>query len=102
MYGNEHTVVFDDTKNQPFSINKGFKNLARKLKANGMRVETEKTQVSSEVLKHVSVFVIACPRMKYTAEEVSRRIFLNSIHGNRDKIFVIRVECKVLFSVKTL
>jgi len=67
----QQLILFDETKGQKYTLAKGFRTLARRLrtKFDDFKVESEQTQISAQVLHSTSVFVIANPLMKYTEPE---------------------------------
>jgi intraflagellar transport protein 52 len=64
-------IVFDETKQQKYTISKGFRKLTRKLKNTlpDIQFDTEPTQIDARLLQTTSLFVIACPQKKYTEAE---------------------------------
>ena len=64
-------IVFDETKQQKYTISKGFRKLSRKLKNTlpDIQFDTEPTQIDARLLQTTSLFVIACPQKKYTEAE---------------------------------
>jgi len=66
-----HRVIFDETKGQKHTLQKGFRTLARRLrtKFDQFDLESEPTQISAQMLQNAALLVIANPVMKYTELE---------------------------------
>ncbi|KAL1400979.1 hypothetical protein pipiens_006988 [Culex pipiens pipiens] len=65
---NNITVVFNVSKNELFKLPDNYKTLHRKLKVN-YRVESNKNDITPEILKGATVFVLAGPQEKFTETE---------------------------------
>ncbi|KFB39182.1 intraflagellar transport 52, putative [Anopheles sinensis] len=62
------TILFNVTKNELFKLPDNYKTLHRKLKVNH-RVESNKNEITPELLKTATVFVLAGPQEKFTETE---------------------------------
>ncbi|EAT45586.1 AAEL003132-PA [Aedes aegypti] len=65
---NNVNVVFNVSKNELFKLPDNYKTLHRKLKVS-YRVESNKNDITPEILKGASVFVLAGPQEKFTETE---------------------------------
>ncbi|XP_055640543.1 intraflagellar transport protein 52 homolog [Toxorhynchites rutilus septentrionalis] len=65
---NNVNVIFNVSKNELFKLPDNFKTLNRKLKVN-YRVESNKNDITPEILKAATVFVLAGPQEKFTETE---------------------------------
>lgn len=70
MGGNpcRNLVLFDTSKNEQFTLNRGFKVLSRKLRSQ-WRFQSNKEEISEKKLSEACIFVLAAPREKFTQEE---------------------------------
>uniref|UniRef100_A0A182JWG9 Uncharacterized protein n=1 Tax=Anopheles christyi TaxID=43041 RepID=A0A182JWG9_9DIPT len=62
------TILFNVSKNELFKLPDNYKTLHRKLKVNH-RVESNKSEITPEILKSANVFVLAGPQEKFTETE---------------------------------
>ncbi|XP_040167076.1 intraflagellar transport protein 52 homolog [Anopheles arabiensis] len=62
------TILFNVSKNELFKLADNYKTLHRKLKVNH-RVESNKSEITPEILKSATVFVLAGPQEKFTETE---------------------------------
>uniref|UniRef100_A0A182IQ74 Uncharacterized protein n=2 Tax=Anopheles atroparvus TaxID=41427 RepID=A0A182IQ74_ANOAO len=62
------TILFNVSKNELFKLTDNYKTLHRKLKVNH-RVESNKNDITPEILKTATVFVLAGPQEKFTETE---------------------------------
>ncbi|XP_053696401.1 intraflagellar transport protein 52 homolog [Sabethes cyaneus] len=65
---NNVTVIFNISKNELFKLPDNYKTLHRKLKVS-YRVESNKNDITPEILKGATIFVLAGPQEKFTETE---------------------------------
>lgn len=70
MEGNpcRNLILFNASKNEQLTLNRGFKVLSRKLRSQ-WQFQSNKDEISDKKLSDVSVYVLAAPREKFTQSE---------------------------------
>ncbi|XP_041775642.1 intraflagellar transport protein 52 homolog isoform X1 [Anopheles merus] len=63
------TILFNVSKNELFKLADNYKTLHRKLKVNHRVESSNKSEITPEVLKSATVFVLAGPQEKFTETE---------------------------------
>ena len=63
-------VLLNASKREAFAPNSGFKRLFRRLRSSNYKPVNNRDDITAKLLEDADVLVTACPREKFTGEEI--------------------------------
>ena len=63
-------ILLNASKREAFSPNSGFKRLFRRLRSSNYKPVNNRDDITAKLLEEADVLVTACPREKFTGEEI--------------------------------
>ena len=63
-------ILLNASKREAFSPNAGFKRLFRRLRSSNYKPVNNRDDITAKLLEEADVLVTACPREKFTSEEI--------------------------------
>ena len=63
-------VLLNASKREAFAPNSGFKRLFRRLRSSNYKPVNNRDDITAKLLEEADVLVTACPREKFTSEEI--------------------------------
>ncbi|GFS88423.1 intraflagellar transport protein 52 homolog [Nephila pilipes] len=64
-------IIYNNSKNEMFTLNEGYSVLSRRLKMEGFKTYSNPGDITSELLSKAGVFVLPGPREKFTVTEIN-------------------------------
>ncbi|GFQ82272.1 intraflagellar transport protein 52 homolog [Trichonephila clavata] len=64
-------IIYNNSKNEMFTLNEGYSVLSRRLKMEGFKTYSNPGDITAELLSKAGVFVLPGPREKFTVTEIN-------------------------------